>query len=525
MRNYLAKPFIWGTVLFLTIVLIQVILSILRNDGLFIYPIDDTYIHMAIARNFVEFGQWGISKYEFSSTSSSLLFGIVLAFLFKILGTLEIIPLILNLLFTIGLIYMVDQYLKGQKLDNSLITITLIALVIFTPFTSMAISGMEHSLHIALSICFVFEGAKILSNEKTKLKNLVLISILGMLLSLVRYEGLFLIATFSIIFFFRGFYFRSIVFCLIAISPIIIFGIISLEQGAYFLPNTIIAKSNAGELSDNRLWDFIYKTGDKFLYHVSRLYLTVPIVVLSFILYYERRQKWSLIYYTVLMTLVTILFHSAFASVGRFFRYEAYLIALSIFSISIWLGLRKENLNPYIKNYSYRAVFIVILLIAPAIKRSYRSINRTVQATHNIYDQQIQMALFLNQNYSKETVMANDIGAIAFFNPHLRVIDMVGLGTLQTLDLKRKSSNNQELKRGYQKIAEENQASLALIYDHWFEGQIPDQWSKTFTWTITDNVICGGPTVSFYAINPVEAEQLIINNNHFNLPEDVEVRE
>ncbi|MBL6446562.1 hypothetical protein JMN32_09590 [Fulvivirga sp. 29W222] len=524
MRNYLAKPFVWGTVLFLVIVLVQLTLSFDKNGGRLIYPIDDTYIHIAIARNFVEFGQWGISKYEFSSTSSSLLFGLVLAFFFKLFGAVEIIPLLLNILFSIGLIYTAERYLSSQKIDKYIIIITSICLVVFTPLTSMAVSGMEHTLHIVLTICFVFEGSRILSKENITFKDIVLVSILGVLIAMVRYEGLFLIATFSTIFFLRGYYIKSIVFCLIAISPVIIFGLISIEQGAYFLPNTIIAKSNAGELSDNKLWDFIYKTGDKFLYHISRLYLTVPIVLLSFILYYERKQKWSLIYYTALMTLAAILLHSAFASVGRFFRYEAYLMALSVFSIALWVGLHKENIAAYFKNYPYRTVLIVLLLMAPAVKRSYRSIGRTVQATHNIHDQQIQMAQFLNQNYSEATVMANDIGAIAFFNPDLKVIDMVGLGTLQTLDLIRKSNSDQEMRHGYQKIAKENHASLALIYDHWFEGQIPEQWKKTFTWTITNNVICGGTTVSFYATDPKEVDELMKSNNNYSLPDDVEVK-
>ena len=37
----------------------------------YIYPLDDTYIHMAIAKNFADFNCWGIDKYKFSSTTSS----------------------------------------------------------------------------------------------------------------------------------------------------------------------------------------------------------------------------------------------------------------------------------------------------------------------------------------------------------------------------------------------------------------------------------------------------------------------
>ena len=53
--------------------------------GRYIYPLDDAYIHLSMARNFAEFQTWGITQYEFSSTTSSPLFTFLLALIIKIL--------------------------------------------------------------------------------------------------------------------------------------------------------------------------------------------------------------------------------------------------------------------------------------------------------------------------------------------------------------------------------------------------------------------------------------------------------
>ena len=42
-----------------------------KNGGQFVYTLDDPYIHMAIAKNVVRHGVWGVTPFQFSSSSSS----------------------------------------------------------------------------------------------------------------------------------------------------------------------------------------------------------------------------------------------------------------------------------------------------------------------------------------------------------------------------------------------------------------------------------------------------------------------
>ena len=62
-------------------------------DGNLIYPLDDTYIHLAIAKNFVLHGVWGVTKYAFTSSISSPFFTLLVAIAFRLTGVQEWVPL------------------------------------------------------------------------------------------------------------------------------------------------------------------------------------------------------------------------------------------------------------------------------------------------------------------------------------------------------------------------------------------------------------------------------------------------
>src|SRR6266851_2122500 len=46
-------------------------LSLARTQWHLVYPLDDAYIHMAIAKNLAQHGVWGVTSHEFTSCSSS----------------------------------------------------------------------------------------------------------------------------------------------------------------------------------------------------------------------------------------------------------------------------------------------------------------------------------------------------------------------------------------------------------------------------------------------------------------------
>ncbi len=63
----------------ISVVFIFITLNINNNQGFFCYPLDDTYIHMAIAKTFSKYHIWGVTKYEFVSATSSPLYTFLLS--------------------------------------------------------------------------------------------------------------------------------------------------------------------------------------------------------------------------------------------------------------------------------------------------------------------------------------------------------------------------------------------------------------------------------------------------------------
>ncbi len=84
-------------ILWLTTVLLLVI-SLGLNNGHFAYGLDDAYIHMSIAKNFALHGVWGLTPYGFTSSSSSLLWTLLLSFIFYIIGVNVLVPFMLNII-------------------------------------------------------------------------------------------------------------------------------------------------------------------------------------------------------------------------------------------------------------------------------------------------------------------------------------------------------------------------------------------------------------------------------------------
>src|SRR5687768_8363095 len=72
--------------------------------GEFTYPIDDTYIHLAIGKNLGQHGVWGNTEYGFASASSSLLWTILLAIGHAALRSMELLPLLLNVVISLALV-------------------------------------------------------------------------------------------------------------------------------------------------------------------------------------------------------------------------------------------------------------------------------------------------------------------------------------------------------------------------------------------------------------------------------------
>ena len=512
-------------VLWITVAVL-LIFSIRQNQGHLVYALDDPYIHMAIAKNFAQHGVWGITKYGFTSSSSSLLWILLLSFIYFLLGVNEITPFILNVIFATLTICLVYVILRRYELPTFYTFVALLSIIFFTPLLALIFSGMEHTLHILIVISFVYLSAKILSKEKSTFLESSSLLILAPFVTVIRYEGLFLILVIFSLFIIRKRLLYSSFLFVLAIIPLAIYGLISISNGWYLLPNSVLLKGNTPMLSLIGIAKFFNHFSKHMAATPHILILAMGALILFIFQFNKQKTLWKDSTIMLIIFAATTLLHMLFARTGWFFRYEAYLVALGIFVISI--GMREylpkkisiEFDKSLIPKY-VAIVFLIFLVISPFAGRGLIPLVRTPQATTNIYEQQYQMGLFLKQFYQGESVAANDIGAINYL-ADIKCLDLWGLGSLEVAEAKRNGCYDTQK---IYNLAKQKKVRVAIVYDHWFAGYggIPSQWIKVGEWKISNNLVCAGDTVFFYAVNPEEESKLIENLRIFSpqLPKDI----
>ncbi len=224
---------------------------------------------------------------------------------------------------------------------------------------------------------------------------------------------------------------------------------------------------------------------------------------------------------------MALILHIQFAKIGSFYRYEAYLMIPGLFIFilvikELHLKHKKQVLSRLERNIRRLEMSLIFFIIFTALGiRGIVSLINIPQASKNIYEQQYQMGLFLKTFYSTEKIAANDIGAIHFL-ADIQCLDLWGLSSMEVARAKKQNSFDFEF---IDLITKSHQTKIAILYDLWFDpyGGLPSEWIKVGEWTIQNNVVSGGETVSFYAVDTSEKDLLTQHLREFSqsLPEDV----
>lgn len=290
-----------------------------------------------------------------------------------------------------------------------------------------------------------------------------------------------------------------------------IYGIFSIKNGWYFFPNSILLKGNVSfpPLIHVYLGE-IKKIFILFTSHWNVFLLAIPLLLIFVILISNYTLTKEIIYYFILL-IIPVTCQILFAQTGWFFRYEAYLLfngTFLVFLIFKNLSLKEALINNkfYLRLNNILVSILILAILTPFFKREYFALWMLPHASKNIYQQQIQMAKFVRENLNEDTIALNDIGAVCYFT-NIKCVDLVGLGTLEVLQAKKSEKFNTSF---IEKFANENNVTMAIIYDYWFTGNIspPTSWIKIGEWQIFNNVVCGSEVVSFYVVDKSRLNEL-----------------
>jgi hypothetical protein len=474
------------------------------------YVLDDSYITMAMAKHAAA-GVWGVTPYEFSSTTSTPLWVALTAILYRLAGPGESALLLQNILAAMALLLALHWLLRREGVRPLPEFLVLLLAIFAVPLPPIAFCGLEHPLHMLLVIGLVYSGAQALTPAPRR-GTLVVCCTLAALAVLTRYESAFLVGALMWLALLRRKFSAALWLGCAAALPLLGYGLWCAGHGWPIVPTSILMKAARPEFSFIGLLRFI--VGDTPKGAVGLLgILTTPhmlalgLLLLTALLALRTRPPaphTALTRDMLVVALLGTLLHMQLAQVGWFYRYENYLLLLGL--VTVTLALRHGA--AVLTGWQRRAWPLLILLaLVPLGHRSWHAFRDVPRAAKNIYEQQVQMALFLREHYSGQAIAANDIGAMNFF-ADLQLLDTHGMGTLAVFDAKRKQTYGPAV---LDQLARQRGVQIAVIYPEWLErkwGGVPPGWHKVGTWTIPGNIICAHDTVVFYAVQDAERERL-----------------
>jgi hypothetical protein len=442
-----ARP-LWPLLLSLTVFLVSLAVALrtaLRwTDGHLIYALDDAYIHMAVAKTLASRGIWGCTPFHFSSSSSSLLWTLLLGAVNRVFGVRDWIPLVLNVAIAIATLVVAHTALLRFRAPALLRASALLGIILVFPLAGMVLMGMEHILHLLLTIAFAAVAVEVLTwveeePRRTRRRTLML-CILGALLGASRYEGFFLIGLVCLAFLVRRQVPRAVSIGAASLLPVAVFGAISMAEGSYFLPNPLMIKA-VGEAS--MISALLKPFGGEdliFLRNNRAMPILLVLAVLATIVHsLARRGAWRppLLFPLLLTAMILVHGHFVFSPLYWAYRYDAYLVAFGILAAAVAL----VDL-PTPKELPRGALpALAVAALVPAVGDVREGIVPTaeIEGMRGTYLEQYQTAQLIRSYYPATAVIVNDLGATAYYT-QARILDLVGLGDVEPLRIMRNTA-------------------------------------------------------------------------------------
>ncbi|MBN1551995.1 hypothetical protein JW979_11015 [bacterium] len=469
------------------------------RENPFSYSIDDPYIHMSIARNFSSYGVWGITPYGFTSSSSSPLYTLLLAGCFLLTGPWQYWPLVLNYVFAALLLYRIQKLCEYFGLPRWQIVVTQAAICILTPLVLVVSTGMEHIMH-AFLVFLLLEHLLHMETEPS-LRNRILLGVYCFLATAARYETLFVISVVSIWLLIRKRIVDLMISICAALAPVIIFGAATLAFSGNILPDSIRLKGNFritegfGFFFNDLITRILPRLN--FYYYLKPL-LGLLLVLLFFKTVTKHPKFLNLLF---VLTLIVFALQIMFADIGWKNRYEFYLVSLAMTLICMKaLPLISKSLHhkKYILIFGL-LFFSFYFCIYDVFKYTRKGFKEITLCMDGVYVQNHQMAKFISLLPEDTCVAVNDIGAVTFFNPRLRIMDIWGLGTPEVADL---LISGDVTKEKMNRIAVSMGVEYAVVYRGKFEPLIPDEWVDVGMWHDVGFSATGGYNIYFCCANP-----------------------
>ena len=507
-------------------ILILWLASIYKNDWRLIYPLDDTYIHMAIAKNVVVNHIWGVTAYSFSWSSSSPLWTAMLAAAYWCFGVRIGAPLVLNvILASATCVFAWFVFRRRGGLAPGQVLTAMLALIFLTSMPSLTMVGMEHVLQLLAVCAFIYVAAECLagSGEDWRIVPIALAPVV----STARYEGLFLIIPAVCLFALRGrFAVASLIF-MASIAPLVGLGLWAMRHGWYFLPTSLMVKGNM--LAHPSLKAILQFASRPAINLFVAPWLLLLGIAAGVALYRSLKISgtiwtWPGVALTMYLVMLAADITLSRTGISWYSRYDAYLVGSAVFIFACcWNEPCCESLAALFQSRE-RSLGAHIATFAIAVALLSRAVLITIfipTGANIVYRQQYQLARLLNDYYGGQSVALNDIGVAAYMTD-VRITDLAGLATMAAADALRA---DQFRLLSVERICSAADVKIAIVYSGLFTHGNPKGWIEVGSAGLLKPLSVGGPVFVFYGVGDEQANLLRVRLDEFkrSLPPSIQM--
>ncbi len=495
----------------------------------FAYPLDDTYIHLALARTLATTGVWGVQPQDAAAASSSPMWTLLLASVYRLwparyYGMLLALPLALNLLFGVLSLAIWTLILKrGAPAYGAIWRAAALAVITFiTALVPISCIGMEHTAQIFICVSLAWCAARALAGEDHA-TGAIRIALLSALAVGVRYESLFLVAPLGAIALLRRRLDLAAALGVGAVAPVVGFGVYWMARGGWPLPNSLLLKAVEPLQAAGALGAFKGVIRNLWEGKISSLALAVVLALMAALVARTLARRERIITTPVLMAAVTLAatgLQYALGSLGWLYRYEAWLLALGAVSA---LLLVAASWPPQAWRAPRRAVALTLCGVVCLVATGVRSVDATrmvIGAPDDRRQEHLAVARFLAANYQGQPVIVNDVGFAAYYG-RSRLLDLFGLAANAPVRFRREPGGFGAAR--LDAWAHEQHAGLAVVQICWSEvkTRIPPSWRLVEVWRFPRNVVFADHYVGFFDIDGAHGAQIAADLGAFQRPATV----
>ncbi|MEZ5771727.1 MAG: hypothetical protein R3D61_08890 [Defluviimonas denitrificans] len=464
----------------------------LLHAGVFEYPLDDVYIHLAIASEIMR-GGYGVNAGEPASASSSILYPLLLL-PFPETGFQRLLPLFWNTLAVAGGGWVWGRIVAEARLTGLVAVCIAVGAPVGLNMSGVGFTGMEAAGHILASLMIVLGLWRALTGRGVAGWFIAA----AIIAPLLRYEGLALCLMAALVLFLHGQRRAGFAIAVPALGIVAGFSLFLVALGLPPVPGSILAKTATlgagGGPFDGVLMTFaenVSQPAGALLAVLTAVALLLPVAVPSL-----RRGPG---FWLLMAVGLSALAHLLAGQIGWLNRYEPYILLSLLGAILLAASPLEPGAGRIAGGAALAAILAGALVYIPSTWTYYAWNPRALHL------QQVQMARFA-RDFVKAPVMVNDLGRVVWGNPYY-VLDIFGLGSDEA---RRARLDGPKPADGWAApLAAKHGVKAAMVYDHWFGTAVGPDWVRVGALEMhRARGLLGGWTVAIYATDPAYAPEL-----------------